>query len=100
MEDARQQRYRPNPNPVRPGDGFVSQLNHFAYYYNQYRLLAYGPQNLRLPIVTQGNCWLEGSAMAVSSCIPCLGCIVFLPLACQRQVIPGLMLSLLLCQIS
>jgi hypothetical protein len=89
VEEAKRERYRPNPSPVKPGASFGDHLNHYAYYYRQYYRLSFGPGDLRVPMVVQGNCWVEGSALALSGCLTCLciGVILMIPLALRAVLV-------------
>ena len=82
IEQAKRERYRPNPLPVHLGESLVDRLNHFACYYKQYRQLSRPIGEVRVPLVMGHNCWLEGILLLVSCCASyfCVGVILLIPL--------------------
>lgn len=79
VEQAAQERYRPNPNRVDFGRDLSGRLNHFAHYYSTYYRLSYGPADVTVPFTIERNCWWEG-ALLCGSAWPPFCCLLF-PLA-------------------
>lgn len=80
IEEARREQFRPTVNPVEIGNGLITRLNHFAHYYSSYYRLSRGPCELKLPIVIERNCWLDGVPAGLGGCLN--GCVgIGLPLA-------------------
>ncbi len=83
IEEERRQHYRLSINPVTLGDTFVDRVNFFAHYYLQFRHLAHGPGQPRIPTAIERNCWLEGTLGCVSGCLntcTCIGAPLTIPL--------------------
>lgn len=89
VEEAKRQRYRPNPNPVKPGNSLADRLNHFAYHYRLYYRLSYGPSELQVPLTIQGNCWVEGVGIVLSCCLSIvgIGLLLFIPLVLRSILV-------------
>jgi hypothetical protein len=80
IEEARREHFRPTINAVEIGTGLISRLNHFAHYYSSYYRLSRGPCDLKLPIVVERNCWMDGMPAGLGGCLnTCFG--IGLPLA-------------------
>jgi hypothetical protein len=80
IDQARRQRYRPNPNPVELGNDFSGRVNHFAHYYKLYYRLGHAPAEFRVPVTFERNCWIEGLLAAIGACpFCCLLAVVIIP---------------------
>lgn len=82
VEQAAQERYRPNPNRVDFGRDLSGRLNHFAHYYGAYYRLSWGPADVQTPFTIERNCWWEGALLCAGGCASycCLGLLLTLPL--------------------
>lgn len=82
VEETTREHYRPNPNHVDFGGGFISQVNHFAHYYAAYYRLSWGPADITVPYTVERNCWSEGPLLGVGFCttpIMGLGLLLVIP---------------------
>jgi hypothetical protein len=70
VEQAAQERYRPNPNRVDFGFDLSGRLNHFAHYYKAYYRLSWGPADVQVPFTIERNCWWEGPLLCAGGCPP------------------------------
>jgi vacuolar-type H+-ATPase subunit F/Vma7 len=79
IETWRREKHRPTFNEVPPGTNFVTRLNHFALYYQQYYRLSRGHREFDVQPATQLNCWIDGIVLGCAG-----GCIVVLILELIR----------------
>jgi hypothetical protein len=82
IDQARQERFSPNPNPVELGEDLGQRLQHFAAYYSQYRRLAQPKGDLKLPMVIERNCWADGGLLVLGACLStcCVGVVLAIPM--------------------
>ena len=74
IEEARREAFRLSLNPVNYGDSIELRLNHFAHYYQLYLRLSQAPQDVKLPNITECNCWADGSIACFGGCLnACIG---------------------------
>lgn len=89
VEQAAQERYRPNPNRVDFGHDFNGRVNHFAHYYAAYYRLSWGPAEVTVPLTVERNCWAEGALLGLGLCTTscCIGVLLTLPLSFRAVLV-------------
>lgn len=84
VDAERREHFRLNVNPVDLGTTFMDRLNFYTHHYLQFRHLAAGSGELRIPTVIERNCWIEGGLTCLGGCLnacTCLGSPLTIPLA-------------------